>query len=325
MGRGLAAVTGATGFIGRHLVRTLAEDGWRVRVLVRRDPVHALWRGIEPEAVIGALEDDGAVTRLCDGAQVVVHAAGLIKARRPAEFEAVNSAGVRSVARAAGPTAHVLLISSLAARAPQLSPYAASKRAGEEIARELVGPRLTIARPTAVYGPGDRETFGLFRAAATSPILPVFDPAARITLVHVEDLARQVAALAARPAAAETFAICDARPGGYTWRELMTAAARACGRSPRLVRIPGGLVTALAAATSTVQRAAGATPMLTFSKARELLHPDWSIASEASAAGLSSPRHTLDEGLRVTADWYREVGWLPRISRQFGDGIATGL
>lgn len=325
MARGLAAVTGATGFLGRHLVKALAEDGWDVRILARRDPVHPSWRELEPQVVIGGLDDTAALARLCDGADSVIHAAGLIKARNGADFSAVNVAGVERLAKAAAPGAGFLLISSLAAREPKLSAYAASKRAGEEAARRLLGERLTIARPTAIYGPGDLETLRLFRAAATSPVLPVFDPAARITLAHVEDVARHLAALAARPKGGGVYALCDARREGYGWAELMAAAAAACGSKPLLARLPAALASAVAVAVFAIQRAGGGTPMVSPGKLREILHRDWSVGADELDPDAPVPRFDLSAGMRHTVRWYRESGFLPRDSRQFGDGVATGI
>jgi uncharacterized protein YbjT (DUF2867 family) len=151
--QGVVAVTGATGFLGRHLVRALARDGWTPRVLVRRDPIHPLWRDIEVEVVVGDLKTPGALDRLCDGATVVIHVAGLIKAASLEGFNAVNRDGARAAAlaaKAANPSqggARFILVSSLAAREPQLSNYAASKRAGEDAVREVSPAPWLYARP----------------------------------------------------------------------------------------------------------------------------------------------------------------------------------
>lgn len=310
MARGLAALTGATGFLGRQVARELARQGWRVRVLTRRDPVHADWRGFEPEVVIGDLSDPAALAELTRGADVVIHAAGLVKTRRLEDFRRVNVEGAAKVAEAAG-DAHLLLVSSLAAREPQLSPYAASKRAGEEAARQVAGGRLTVVRPPAIYGPGDREILPLFRAAARTPVLPVFADHARTALIHVEDAARQVAALADMTPQGATHALSDSRPEGYGWAEIMRTAAEVMGGRPRLVRTPGAVVRGLAAA-SALRRLAGGAPIFTPGKARELLHPDWSVAPHERAAGLPQPEFDLSTGLAHTAQWYRAAGWLPR-------------
>ncbi|MBL8771791.1 MAG: NAD-dependent epimerase/dehydratase family protein [Phenylobacterium sp.] len=307
--RGLAAVTGATGFLGRQLVRVLAADGWRVRILARRDPIDPLWRDCEPEVVPGSLTDEAALARLAAGADVLIHAAGLVKAPNRAAFDAINAQGAHRVALAAREVPHVVLVSSLTAREPQLSHYAASKRAGEEAMRVVLGPRLTVARPCAIYGPGDRELLPVFQGAAVSPVLPVLSERARVSMIHVEDAARQVADLAAAQPAGLLTALCDDRPAGYGWSELMAAAARACGRTPRLAPVPGTIVRAIGI-TNDFTALLGASPMLTSAKARELLHPNWAVAEDERTKGLSAARYDLEAGFADTVAWYRSAAWM---------------
>lgn len=302
MSRGLAAVTGATGFLGRHLVRSLAASGWRIRVLARRDVIHPVWRDLETEVVLGDLGDEAALSRLCRGADLVVHTAGLIKARDRRAFEVVNVEGARRLAEAA--TGPMLLVSSLAAREPSLSDYAASKRLGEEAVRRLLGDRLTIVRPPALYGPGDPETLPLFKAAAVSPILPLLDPGARIALMHVHDAARQIAALADLPPG-HSVALSDGRPNGYGWREIFETAAMTFGAAPRFVRIPDF---ALKAAAILVKNFQGGAPMISPGKVRELLHRDWSVSPAEQPATLPPPDFDLAAGFRHTVDAYRADG-----------------
>ncbi len=305
MSVGVVAVTGATGFLGRHLVRVLAAQGWTVRILARRDVVGDDWAGLEPQVVIGGLGDHGALARLCAGASVVIHVAGLIKARSRAEFDSVNVAGARAVAAAAAAAgSRMIMVSSLAAREPALSDYAASKRAGEEVARAVIGETLTIVRPPAIYGPGDMETLELFKVAQTSPWLPVLDPRARLALVHVEDAARQISDLALnwRPG---TFALSDDRHDGYSWREVMTAAAAAVGKKPRLKRIPTGLVTAIAHLSGALSFTARKNSIFTSGKAREMLHLDWSLSATEIVPGAIVPRYGIDSGFTQSVCWYR--------------------
>ena len=144
MGR-LVAVTGATGFVGPHLVAALARRGWRLRLLVRRwSPLPSL-AGVDAELVLGDVSSEQALRQLVAGADAVVHAAGLIKAKADRDFLSVNrdSAALLS---ALAPDAHMLLLSSLAAREPQLSAYSESKRAGEAVVAGRTGP-WTIVRP----------------------------------------------------------------------------------------------------------------------------------------------------------------------------------
>lgn len=289
-------------------MRALAEAGWRVRILARRDPVDPCWAGLEPQVVLGDLSDDRALAALCRGADAVIHGAALVKARSAGEFAAVNREGARRLAEAAHHVGNVVLVSSLAAREPQLSHYAASKRGAEDAVSAVLGPRLTVARPPAIYGPGDRELLPVFQAADSLPILPVLSETARVGMIHVEDAARQIAALAARPAG-RPVALSDSRPDGYLWRELMAEAARACGRSPRLAPMPKALVR-LVGITNDFRAVLGANPMLTSGKARELLHSDWSIAPLERVAGLPEPIHTLSDGFAETVRWYRAASWM---------------
>lgn len=308
--RTVVAVTGATGFLGRRLVKVLAADGWTVRVLARRDVADPAWRGLEPQLVIGDLTSDHALAALCAGAQVVVHVAGLIKAPSRQAFDRANVEGSRRVALAAKAAgARLVLVSSLAARAPQLSDYAASKRGGEEAARLVFGEALTVVRPPAIYGPGDLETLRLFQAAASSPVLPVLDPAARMAIIHADDAAARIADLVKTPRPG-VHALSDDRPEGYGWTELMQAAGAAVGASPRLVRIPAWVIKSLANLSKWASIATGKDSILTPGKARELLHGDWSLSSNDPIPDFPPVRYLLDEGFAQSVGWYRSEGWL---------------
>lgn len=253
----------------------------------------------------GALGDMRALVRLTDGADVVIHNAGLVKAPSRAAFDAVNVAGAAAVAEAAANAPHVLLVSSLAAREPQLSHYAASKRAGEDAMRQRLGDRLTVVRPVAVYGPGDREIAPVFALAAKIPLLPILNAKARVGMIHAEDCARQIAALAARRPSGAIYGLCDGRPDGYTWGELMQAAALAASARPaKLFPLPAAMVH-VAGRLNDVAAAFGGSPMLTSGKARELLHPDWSVSTAEQAPQLPPLLHTLEAGFSDATRPYR--------------------
>lgn len=307
---GVVAVTGATGFLGRHLVRALAGAGWTPRVLVRRDPIHPLWRDIEVEVVAGDLKTPGALDRLSQGAAVVIHGAGLIKASSLEGFNAVNRDGALAAARAAREAgARFVLVSSLAAREPALSNYAASKRAGEDAVLADT-PDALIVRPPAIYGPGDTETLGIFKLAGSSPVLPVLSSSARVAMIHVHDAAAQLAAYCESPFPG-LVELSDVRRDGYTWPEIMSAAASVMGRKPRLVRLPEAGILAAGALADAWSFASRNPSIFGFGKARELLHADWTPSSAPKAEGVPSVFGLLD-GFAHTVDWYRAQGWLPK-------------
>jgi nucleoside-diphosphate-sugar epimerase len=311
----LVAVSGATGFLGAHVIVSLAAAGARIRVLTHRQPPHPLWRDLPVESVAGSVLDPVACSRLVAGADVVVHAAGLIKATSDAAFALINTEGTATLARAvrdAVTTSRFVLISSLVAREPQLSAYAASKRAGELAARAALSAmreRLVILRPPAVYGPWDRETLALFKAAR-GKAAPVFGKG-RAALMHVEDAANAITKVAMGTAAAGNYALTGPDFAAYSVRELVVAAAQAVGGSPRLIELPGGVLQAAGALWGWQARLRGKAEIFSAGKAREYLHNDWTVtAAESLPFSVFQPTINLHEGFSGTAAWYRAAGWL---------------
>lgn len=315
----IAAVTGGTGFLGQALVEALASAGWRVRALVRRPPPEGCWGSASVERVPGDLSDGRALRRLTEGAGLVVHAAGLVKARRDDDFLDINANGARAVAQAfADQSGRFLLISSLAAREPGLSAYARSKRQGEEAVRELIdATRLTVIRPPAIYGPGDREMLALFQAAAHSPILPRLGAAdARVALAHVTDVAAEIVRLAHRAGPVAMTTLGGDKPEGYSWDEILNAAAEALGRRPIILPCPAPALRLAGAACDLLTRLDGRPRMLTSGKARELRHTDWSVRPEELGPERRPAAFTLAEGFADAVMWYRRHGWLPAATQR---------
>ena len=311
----VVAVTGVTGFIGGHLAAELVRRGWRVRALVRSMP---RWQGVAAspvEVVQGGLAEPRTLEALVTGTHAIVHLAGAIKGRNRDVFEQANVQGTVAVAeawRAHAPDAILIHLSSMAAREPGLSHYTASKRAAEERLRAIgAGARWHILRPSAVYGPGDRETLRIFRAAA-GPVQPMLNgPDARLTLVHVTDLVGAISVLLSLDRASGCFDVTDARRDGYSWDEIARAAAAALGRPARPMRVPTTLIRTMALVGDALALA-GSTTMLTSQKAREILHRDWRSDPDCQLPGeLWQPRISLTEGFSETVAWYRRAGWLP--------------
>lgn len=309
MGNRIAALTGATGFLGRRLTRTLVDRGWRVRALVRRPADKVTLTGEGVETILGDLSDGEALSRLVEGAEVTVNCAGLIKARDAAAFLSVNRDGA---ARLAAATAgRLVLVSSLAARAPHLSDYAASKRAGEDAARAVAGGRLAVVRPPVIYGPGDRETLPLFRMARRSALAPLpSDRRALLALAHADDVAAAIAFVMEQPVLDGVYAVGGDRPEGYAWREIMVAAWGAMGRTPWFLSLPAWSVGAAALASELTAPIRRTPPIFTRGKVREMLHPDWSVGESERIPGCPSARFSLTAGFADAVAWYREAGWL---------------
>ncbi|NGY03631.1 NAD-dependent epimerase/dehydratase family protein [Solimonas terrae] len=310
----VVAVTGATGFIGRHLVPALARAGWQVRILVRRDPAGTDWRDLGIESVAGDLRDREARRQLVRGADAVVHLAGLIKAPDTAGYMAVNRDATRALCesiREHTADCPAFYISSLAAREPALSSYAASKRAGEDEMLHILGAKAEVLRPAAVYGPGDRETLIFFQLARLARVPLLGSDRARISVIQVEDLCAAIVSALQLGPHGRVSTICDARAEGYCWRELMQAAAAAIGRADAgYFRLPPAVLQGLALIGDIGHRF-GSHQMLGSEKLRELLFEDWTVPVEQRfTAPRWQARFALADGFAHAAAWYRQAGWL---------------
>ena len=304
-----AALAGASGFLGARLAERMIAGGWRVRALIRRSADGEALQAIGAETVMGDLADAVSLARLTDGAAVSVNCAGLIKARNDADFLAVNRDGAACFAAAA--PGRVIHVSSLAARSPELSDYAASKRAGEAAAREAAGTRLAIARPPVIYGPRDRETLALFRLAMKAPLAPIpARPAARLALAHVDDAAEAIIDLMERPELAGVYAIGGDRPAGYAWGEIIDAAFAAVGRRAPPAQVPAWSLRLAALVSEVAASLRGRPAVFTRGKAREMLHDDWSVRPDEIFPGAPRARFPLAAGFADAVGWYRRAGWL---------------
>jgi nucleoside-diphosphate-sugar epimerase len=303
------AVTGATGFIGAMLVDHLLASGWNVRALVRPRSAHRIAQKPGLETVTGSLQDNDSLNRLVQGVTAVVHCAGAVRGATAADFNAVNVDGLERLVRAAlslSPRPRFLLLSSLAARAPELSHYASSKRQGELALAAMAEDMEWVAlRPPAVYGPGDREMLPLFQWMGRG-IAPVLGEAhARLSLLYVEDLCAAVLTwLNAGSCRCGVYELNDTQTGGYSWDE--TIARISALRARRIIRLPlpAWLLKTIAFMNVAVARMIGYAPMLTPGKVRELRHPDWVADNSALTAAIGwQPAFSLEQGLRRTMGW----------------------
>ena len=302
------AVTGATGFIGRVLCARLRADGYPVSALVRNPALAADLAAAGVTLVAGDLDDGDALRALLDDCDVVIHLAGAVRGNSQQSFDHTNVRGTQNLLDALTTRKEVpglLLISSLAAREPGLSWYARSKYQAEQCLHD--GPPdldWGIIRPPAVYGPGDREMLPVFLWMARGMAPVPGNPAARLSLIHVEDLASAIiACLELSRLQRRTFTLDDGTPGGYDWEEMAAIAGDVWQRKVRLVRLPGPLLNVLARANLVLSRALTYAPMLTPAKLRELRHPDWVVDNEEITAATGwQPRVRLSKGLEELRD-----------------------
>lgn len=299
------AITGATGFVGQAVIEVLRHRGYRTRALARTVPVR---RG-DVDWVAGDLADTRALARLVDGAEAVIHIAGLTTSRDLEDFEAANVRGtlelVEASAKARVP--RFVFTSSLAAREPRLSAYGASKAKAEK----LVSASLldwTIVRPPAVYGPRDRDMLDLFKAAKWG-MVPM-PPAGSASLIYVYDLAELLVALIPPSGKTKrrTFEPDDGRADGWTHRELARAIGGAVGAKPWVPKLSRKWLKRAAKLDGMLR---GDKAKLTLDRVCYMMHPDWVADREGGVPEqIWRPRLSTLDGLKRTANWYKRQGWL---------------
>lgn len=300
------AVTGATGFVGQALLDHAAKTGIAIRALTRRDqPARA---GVE--WVRGDLDHRAALKRLCAGAEALIHVAGVVNSPDAAGFECGNVIGTLNVieaARQAG-VARLVHVSSLSAREPDLSAYGASKARAETLVRAS-GIDWTIVRPPGIYGPRDTEYFEMFRLARWG-LLPVPPKEGRSSLIHVDDLARLLLALlpASEEVSHQVYEPDDGRTQGWSHFELARTIGWAMGRRPWVIHLSRQSLQRVARADRFVR---GHKAKLTLDRVGYMTHPDWVVTHAARPpASLWQPLIATEEGLKATAEWYRDNNWL---------------
>lgn len=324
-----ALITGGTGFVGSHAVETFLAAGWTVRALVR-DRGRLRWlTGARVEIAEGAVDaSSDTLTKLFDGCDVVVHCAGLTKARREFEYFRINADAVRNLiiaAREAG-VGRFILCSSQAAAGPSatekavrevdaprpITAYGRSKLAGEEVTRESAGDMpWVILRPPTVIGPRDRQLLPLFRAISRFGVYPeISGDEYRYSFIGVHDLARaMVAAAEARHGLNEIYFV--ANDMNLTWRDAALQIAELASRRARPLRLGRAFLHFLAVLADLSAILTGRPALLSRDKVREMLTPGWICSAEKIRRNWNFEcQLSLDDTLRLTYAAYREAHWL---------------
>lgn len=318
-------VTGATGFIGRHLCRALASAGHRIRALVRPGSTTAPLEVLGVERITGDVTVPSSLGPALEGVEAVVHLAGAVNVGRESTYDRVNREGTRNLAIACRqrPLRRFVFVSSLSAQGPSppgrphraaaderpINAYGRSKLAAETALREELGDiPFTILRPTVVYGTGDPE-MALWARLARAGLLPVVY-GLELCFVHVDDLIGLIGAILERD---------DAPPGPFFVSdgeihpmERLVDLVERLAEGPPAVRIPLPR-RLLETAAPWARRVAGATGLggLAARTLGELGASGWACTPDEATAALGfEPRHRLVDGLPPVFAWYRERGWI---------------
>ncbi len=301
------ALTGATGFLGQHLLKALLGKGHKVNALIRSPNKLPPELRAHPALTLfqGDLQSDfhNSLSGWAKDTDCVIHLAGLIKARTLAEFMAINAEGARQIAQAAqtAKVSRFILLSSIAARQPELSGYSASKYAGElAVKQAYTYGKLAIIRAPAIFGPNDMATRPIF-SMLKKGLLPVAGGEWKninLSMTYVNDLTRDIVGNAVNGAYDDRI-VSPSTISKMSWEDFAAFASQALERPVRILPIPIFIMKPVAAITSVSSRAFGV-GHLTLGKLREFRYPDWTSADE-----IDNPTPMI-EALRITAASYKK-------------------
>lgn len=326
-----ALVTGGTGFIGSQTVDYLLERGYQVVCTVRRSS-NLRWLKDKPvELVQASLSDKESLVRAMDGVDYVFHIAGQTAAKNDEEFLRANRDGTESLLKAieiAKPNLkRFLYCSSLTVSGPAkcleepitedmplnpITAYGRSKKAAEELVyRYFDTLPITIVRPHAVYGPRDEDILDIFKAVNKGLGTLIGFDKKYVSLVHSYDLCRGIIDAAEAPnTLKQAYNLSSERP--YTWEEVLPAMSKALGAKRYFaLKIPHSVVLSAAYLTEFAGKFMKNPPVFNYEKGKDFIQKYWiSSVQKAKKDFGYEQKISLEEGMKITAEWYKKMGWL---------------
>ncbi|MDE3057515.1 MAG: NAD-dependent epimerase/dehydratase family protein [Bacteroidota bacterium] len=325
----VAFITGGTGFIGSHLVERLLSRGYTVRCLIRNPNKPGYLKNLPVELFHGDLFSHDALEKAIAGADYVYHVAGVVAAKRKAEFYKYNRDGTRNIieiaSRVNSSLKKFIFVSSLTAVGPgangkpvdestpchPITTYGKSKMEAElEVLKFQNKVPATIVRLPAVYGPRDTATFDFFKTIdrGLEPLVGFKDKF--VNLVHSTDVVSGlVLAGESEKSAGKKYFIGSEKQ--YSWREIGATTKRVMEKKALRIRLPEPLVYAVSATVGLFSLFSEKPSVLNFEKGRDMVQDNWMVDISKAKQELGYSQHVeLADGIRETVVWYRENAWM---------------
>jgi nucleoside-diphosphate-sugar epimerase len=325
-------ITGASGFIGYYLVKEARVAGLEVHAAVRPSSDVARLKELDTVLVPIDFSSVAALQALLEKGQYsyIIHAAGATRAKSEDEYNRINATYTRNLAEAAVscsiPLKRFVFLSSLAAIGPvpytaqepitedsipnPVTGYGKSKLLAEKYLQDFKSLNIITIRPTAVYGPGEKDIFIVFKTLNLGLDAYIGSDPQRFSFVYVNDLVEStISATLKGPSGHAAFNISDGN--AYSRYALADEFKRISRRNPLRIHIPLFLIRWIAGALEFFYKYSKKTPVLNREKLHELTAPNWICSTESAVNTLSyKPKYNLHRGLTETLGWYREQGWL---------------
>jgi dihydroflavonol-4-reductase len=329
----IAFVTGATGFVGSHVADELVRRGYTVRCLTRPTSSLQWLEGTPVERSVGSLSDTASLIKAVEGADIVVHVAGLTAARNREEFFQGNHIATRNLleaTRIAAPNLKRFLhVSSQAAVGPShsleqpvnedtvprpLTAYGESKKASEDevFAAKEIFP-VTVVRPPAVFGQRDTAIFSFFKTVGRVGILPLMGFNTKyLSLIHCHDLARGIVdAAESQNTIGKAYFVASEEL--YTWEQIAECTRNAFGstRSAFKIRLPEPVVMGVAGVSEFFGRFSSKPPVFNYEKGKDFIQNYWTCSVERAMQDFGYRQQiSLQDGITQTVEWYIANKWL---------------
>jgi nucleoside-diphosphate-sugar epimerase len=324
-------VTGATGFIGSHVVDTLQNANADI-ICIARPTSDLRWLKNKDVTIINAsLDNPESLKPAVEGVDMIIHVAGLTAARNDEEFLRGNRDSTRNLLELASKYApnlqRFLHVSSQTVTGPSpsiiepvhedsplypITAYGRSKKAAEEVVREY-SQRFptTIVRPPAVYGERDTAILTFFQSVAKGVVPLIGFDEKKVSLIHGVDLARGIVESAFSPnTIGETYFISSEE--FYTWKQIAEITKNAFGKSFVLpIRVPHATVMMLAGLSQIFGKFSSKPPVLNYEKGKDLIQPYWICSVEKAKRDFGWKQEiSIEEGIKRTVEWYKEHKWI---------------
>lgn len=324
-------ITGASGFIGGFLVEEAQKQGYEVFAAVRKSSNKAYLNNPEIKCIDIDFNDGPNLMSMLEKHQFdhIIHNAGITKSKYQHELDRVNaehSAFLASTAMEVIPTLKTFVfMSSLAATGPAdfqeggiichdkqprpVTMYGISKLKAEKLLKSIPGLPLVIFRPTAVYGPREKDIFAVFKMVKSGIEVKIGSHAQKLTFIYVEDLVKLIINSLKNNVAGRDYFISDGHV--YNGDDLNRAIKQSLNKKTIKINLPLWLVKIVASCSEIWGNILGNYPILNNDKLNELKALNWQCDSPTAFEELKySPEYNLSKGIDKTVQWYLKNKWL---------------